>query len=287
MTWEETIIQIRKEPEYSLLVEQAYFDADLLLNLSRFKESEEFKETLDFLKHLKLPLKLLDIGSGNGISAVAFAQLGYEVHAVEPDPSNTVGAGAIRILKERLQLDNLFVYESLAEDIAFDSNSFDVVYVRQAMHHAANLEKFVAECLRVLKPGGRLLTVRDHVIFDKKDKEWFLEMHPLHKFYGGENAYTSEEYKNAFAKAQGTVLQELSYYDSVINYAPETTSDIETKIKKYREGFRTKLKKRLGLLGSLPGMVSLYFLFSGKKNKDVLDERKVPGRMYTYIVAKS
>jgi SAM-dependent methyltransferase len=287
MTWEETIIQIRKEPEYSLLVEQAYFDADLLLNLSRFKESEEFKETLDFLKHFKLPLKLLDIGSGNGISAVAFAQLGYEVHAVEPDPSNTVGAGAIRILKEQLQLDNLFVYESLAEDIAFDSQSFGVVYVRQAMHHAANLEKFVAECLRVLKPGGRLLTVRDHVIFDKKDKEWFLEMHPLHKFYGGENAYTPEEYKNAFAKAHGIVLKELSYYDSVINYAPETTSDIETKIKKFRESFKPQLKKRLGLLGSLPGMVSLYFLFLGNKNKDVLDERKVPGRMYTYIVTKS
>ena len=173
MTWEETIVKIRKEPDYALLVEQAYFDADLHLNVNRFKKSDEFKETLSFLKHLQQPVKLLDIGSGNGISAVAFAQLGYEVHAVEPDPSTTIGAGAIRLLKEELKLENLSIYESLAEDIEFDSHSFDVVYVRQAMHHASELDKFVAECLRVLKPGGRLLTVRDHVIFNEKDKEWF------------------------------------------------------------------------------------------------------------------
>ncbi|PHQ58442.1 MAG: SAM-dependent methyltransferase, partial [Sulfurimonas sp.] len=101
-------------------------------------------------------------------------------------------------------MSNLEIFESFAEDIKFDSNSFDVVYVRQAMHHANDLNKFIGECGRVVKNGGLLLTIRDHVIFDAKDKEWFLESHPLHKFYGGENAYKPEEYESAMENASMT-----------------------------------------------------------------------------------
>ncbi len=112
------------------------------------------------------------------------------VTAVEPDPSLTVGAGAVRKLKEHYELKNLEDYENFAEDINFKSNYFDIVYIRQAMHHANNLNKFIKECVRVLKPNGLLLTIRDHVIYDEKDKNWFLEYHPLHKIYEGENAFT-------------------------------------------------------------------------------------------------
>ena len=69
------------------------------------------------------------------------------------------------------------------------------------MHHAQDLNKFIKESARVLKRGGHLFTIRDHVIFNESDKEWFFQNHPLHKFYGGENAYTAEEYRNAFQQA--------------------------------------------------------------------------------------
>lgn len=287
MTWEETIIAIRQKPKYDDLVKDAYFDQNLELNINRFKNSDEFQETLKYLKAYPPPLKILDVGSGNGITAVSFALMGYEVHAVEPDPSKTVGAGAIRILKDQLNLDRLFIYESLAEDISFESDSFDIVYVRQAMHHAKDLDTFVAECLRVLKPGGLLLTIRDHVVYNTDDKNWFFQMHPLHKFYGGENAYSSDQYRSAFAKANGKVLQELKYYDSVINYAPLSTLDIQKQRNAELRIYKQELFKKIGYLAYMPGLLKAYLSYRGISRVQLLDETKVPGRMYSYIVSKS
>src|SRR5947209_473204 len=90
-----------------------------------------------------------------------------------------------RELIQQTYMDDITVHQSFAEDIGFGDEIFDIVYVRQAMHHAYDLEIFVKECARVLKKGGLFITIRDHVIRDEKDKAWFLEMHPLQKFYGG------------------------------------------------------------------------------------------------------
>ena len=50
MNWEETIKYIRTKPEYEALVRDAYFDENLVLNINRFIQSVEFKETLKLLK---------------------------------------------------------------------------------------------------------------------------------------------------------------------------------------------------------------------------------------------
>ncbi|MBL4651472.1 MAG: class I SAM-dependent methyltransferase [Flavobacteriales bacterium] len=228
---------------------------------------------------------ILDIGCGNGISCISFALEGFQVIAVEPDPSDTIGAGAIRKLKEHYQLNNIEILESYAEDIKFDSNSFDVVYVRQAMHHANDLTKFTGECGRVVKNGGLLLTIRDHVIFDVKDKEWFLESHPLHKFYGGENAYKPEEYESAIKNAGMTITHKLKFYDSVINYFPVTTEELESKEKQELENIKQQLTNKIGLFSNLP------FALSWFKNRlnfpnYLYDEKMTPGRMYSYISVK-
>ena len=216
MTWEETIEYIRTQPEYKDLVEKAYFDANLELNVFRFGKSEEFEETLNIIQnHVPKTKNLLDIGCGNGISAVNFALKGYSVTAVEPDESTTVGAGAIKILKEKLNLNKLEIFEDFAENIKFNDNTFDIVYVRQAMHHANNLNQFLKECVRVLKPNGLLLTIRDHVILNEDDKQWFLKEHVLHKYYNGENAFTAQDYKNAIEMAGAKILNELKYSHKV------------------------------------------------------------------------
>ena len=284
MTWEETIEYIRTLPEYKELVEKAYFDADLELNVCRFKNSFEFKETEAIIKTYAPRAKtILDVGCGNGISTICFAQKGYRVTAVEPDPSVTVGAGAINILKSKFQLDNIDVFQDFAENIKFKNDSFDIIYIRQAMHHANHLNNFVKECVRVLKPGGILLTVRDHVILDEADKQWFLKSHPLQKFYGGENAFTSSEYKEAFKKAGTTIIKELKYYDSVINYFPTTEAEVkkqeQKKIKKQKE----KLQNKINILAKIPLTWWLYKRISGFVP---MDEKAVPGRMYSYITQK-
>lgn len=287
MNWEETIIQIRKNPEYHDLVEMAYFDENLMLNVDRFKNSIEFKETLKLIQqYAPNSKKILDIGCGNGISTISFALNNYQVTAVEPDPSNTIGAGAIRELIKLNHLQNVNVFEDYAENIKFDSNSFDVVYVRQAMHHAYDLKRFILECSRVLKPGGLLLTIRDHVIFNDKDKAWFLEMHPLQKFYGGENAFLPEEYKNAMKIAGLKVVKEIKYYESPINFSPNSQAMIDEKFKELTNKRYINLKNKIGPLADINFVKFLYAKYLDLKNVSVLDETMVPGRMYSYVCIK-
>lgn len=277
MTWEETIQFIRTKPEFQFLVEKAYFEENLPVNVERYRQETEYRETLNKIKmYAPTAKKILDIGSGNGITCISFALEGYEVTTVEPDPSETVGAGAIRILKQHYDLDNLTILEAFAEEINFKDEEFDVVFARQCMHHAYDLQKFVREMSRVLKKGGMFFTVRDHVIFDGKDKQWFLENHPLQKYYGGENAFTSEEYKNAIEKADLKIMEELKFFDSEINFFPEKSSDVENR----KKNFRKQLSKKL-----------LYQIFTSKKEKKVSElltdsEKYIPGRMYSYIAIK-
>lgn len=285
MTWHDTIAYIRSQPEFQDLVRLAYFDSDLTKNVERFGESEEFKETLELVQRWAPDAKtIVDIGAGNGIAAVNFALKGYIVTAVEPDPSTTVGAGAIIGLQQQYQLNNLTVCRSTAENLPLPDNSVDIVYVRQAMHHAANLVQFMANIARVLKKEGLCITVRDHVVFDAADKASFLAAHPLHRFYGGENAFHPNEYIHAMQQAGLTVLKEWKHFDSVLNYFPESTDNILHHTERMDQLLRQSLQKKIGQLAKIPFLFRLYQW----KNKALytLDEQKIPGRMYSYLCIK-
>lgn len=287
MTWEETIKYIRTQPEFKDLVEKAYFEEDLSLNVERFRKSEEFIETLRLLKKYQPNAKtILDIGSGNGISAVSLALKGYHVKTIEPNKSDTVGAGAIKKLKAHYNLSNLDIHEAFAEELKLPDENFDVVYTRQCMHHAYNLEKFVSEAARVSKKGGIFISIRDHVVFNKQDKERFLQSHPLQKFYGGENAFTSIEYKDAMKNAGLKVLREIKYFDSVINYFPTTKEEISNMFKLRKERAIFNLKQKIGVLSKLSLFQKIYFHRIGLNYENVYDEGELPGRMYSYIAIK-
>ena len=287
MTWEETIKFIRTQPEYQFLVEKAYFEEDLVLNVERFIKSEEFIETLQFVKQYAPNAKsILDIGSGNGISSIAFALHGFEVKTIEPDPSETIGAGAIRKLISHYKLDNITVFEAFAEDIAFDKESFDVVYARQCMHHAYNLSKFILEGSRVLKKNGLFMTIRDHVVFDEKDKKWFLENHPLQKYYGGENAFTPQEYKQEMKNAGLKIEKEIKYFDNIINYFPITKEEVIGMYENKKNSALKQLHKKISFLANFKLIQNLYFKKINLNPEKVYDERTIPGRMYSYIALK-
>jgi ubiquinone/menaquinone biosynthesis C-methylase UbiE len=289
MTWEEIIYDIRKRPEFDQLVKDAYLGADLIENVSRFASGEEFTETLKLITSYGInpPANVLDIGAGNGIATVAFAQKGFFVHALEPDPSNTIGAGAIRELVSSLKLTNLIVSEKTAEQLDTHENNFDLVYVRQAVHHANDLSKFVTNAVASLKPGGVYLALRDHVIFDQKDKEWFLQSHPLHKYYGGENAFTLKEYLNAMEEAGLINIRYWKYYESAINYLPISTATLNEKAKNREDLISNSLTSKFGkTIGNWSFIRKWYEKRVERKLGPALDERLVPGRPYSFIGIK-
>lgn len=286
MTWEETILHVRKIPDYENLLKDAYLEKDLLRNASRFKDSEEFKATLGLVEQYQPDAEtLLDIGAGNGISTISFAQKGFHVTAVEPDSSDTVGRGAIAYICSRCKLHTVKIIDSYAEKLPLADNSFDVVYARQALHHAHDLNAFVAEAYRVLKPGGTCITVRDHVVFNASEKKAFLKTHPLHRFYGGENAFSFDEYKSAFIGAGFILEKTIRHFDSVINFAPQTQSEVDNAVSKLGQELRQSLTRRAGRLGML--LLPLYRQYIYGKYGKPHDESRMPGRLYAFIVKKT
>lgn len=269
MNWEQTILEVRATPEYEGLVKDAYLGEDLEDNIKRFRASQEYKAThqeLSALHKQQGAASLLDIGAGNGISAIAFALDGYHVSALEPDPSATIGAAAIRKAAKLFKVeDKVTVVEAWGEKLPFEDASFDVVYGRQVMHHAHDLKQFVAEAARVLKKGGLFMTTRDHVIKDAQDKERFLARHPLHKYYGGENAFTLEEYQTAITDTGLEIVRSLDAAQTPINYDPWG---------------KDRVKEKLGLLGSLPLVADIAL--------GVVKYRlnNISGRLHTFVAIK-
>lgn len=226
MTWEEVILYIRSKPEYKELVHLSYLEEDLHLNVKRFKDSEEFYYTTKWIKRFTKGKNVLDLGAGNGISSISFALSDYIVTALEPDRSNTVGAGAIKRLALDLNLSTVTVVEAYAEKLPFLDGAFDIVYARQSMHHAQDLSTFVMEAYRVLKKGGIFFTLRDHVVDNENQKMEFLTSHPLQKFYGGENAYSQDQYLFSMRSAGFNIKKIMGPYDSILNLFPITKENI-------------------------------------------------------------
>jgi SAM-dependent methyltransferase len=275
LSWEEAVQWLRDQPEKSELVKFCYYDDPLETAAERFLQSEECQEVLSLLTSKKSG-QVLDIGAGRGISSYAFAKSGYEVTALEPNPSLLVGAEAIRQLSSHTGV-NIKVVQDWGETLPFADNTFDIVYGRAVLHHAHDLNQLCKEAARVLKPNGYFIATREHVISKKEDLQKFLDSHALHHLYGGENAYLLAEYLTALDLSGLKTLKTFSPYQSVINYFPMTKSQCQNLVKPF-------LTRRLGnLLGS--SLANLKFL------QDLyvwyLDEKvDYAGRHYSFLAVK-
>ena len=236
-SWEEAVELLRRDPANQDLIFNSYLCVDLLDNGSRFFASAEFTEVLRLLRAYKSDAKdLLDIPGGNGIATYAFAKTGFAVTTVEPDPSPTVGRGAIASVLEKSGL-KANIVNAYGEALPFEAASFDIVYVRQGLHHAANLPRMLAEYTRVLRPGGLLLACREHVVDDYgKSLEAFLASQVDHQLYGGEHAFTLPDYRAAFEQAALVSVLELGPFDSSINLHPMTFEELDISVRCSQKG---------------------------------------------------
>lgn len=222
-TWEEAVIWLKSQPDQADLVRACFFDDPLIDAARRYHGSSEWAAVRELVGPAKG--RALDVGAGLGISSYALARDGWQVTALEPDPSAVVGAGAIRDLAADAHLP-IEVVEQWGEALPFPDASFDLVYGRQVLHHARNLAGLCTEMGRVLKPGGTFLATREHVIFKDADLAVFLADHPLHRIYGGENAYRLRQYKRAIEGAGIRLTRVLNPWASAVNLYPRSADDI-------------------------------------------------------------
>jgi len=278
-TWEQAVRWLRDQPDQQELVRACYYDDPLLEAARRFRASDEWRSV-----SLLLPLRVgeaLDLGAGRGISSYALARDGWNVAAVEPDPSELVGAGAIRRLARDADL-AIRIIQTPAEELPFTDGSFDLVYGRQVLHHARDLRLLCREAARVLKPGGRLVVTREHVISHPADLPAFLAAHPLHRFYGGEHAYLLEDYSDAITSAGLRLVQTFGPFDAAINYFPMSFDE-------WQERCRRPLARVIGRAAAAalthPGTPSGRRLLQSLARR--LSRRcQTPGRLYSFLAEK-
>lgn len=273
-TWEQAIERLRADPQHRAMIEASYLTADVVENARRFGAGEEFDATLALIaRHVPGAAKVLDVPGGNGIATYAFASRGFEVSTVEPDGSASVGRGAIRRVLDHygLQADIVAAY---GEALPFPAGYFDVVYVRQGLHHAKDLRRMVAEYARVLRPGGLLLGCREHVVDNYGESlQRFLDSQVDHQLYGGENAFTLADYRAAIESAGLALVEVIEPYDSPINLHPNSVPELGRKVLETTAG---RLLRKV-----LPDRTVVAIgLWQLKRSRR-------PGRLHTFVARKS
>jgi ubiquinone/menaquinone biosynthesis C-methylase UbiE len=128
---------------------------------SRYATSRFHQSSPDLEHMLKaVPLtgreQVLDVGTGTGHTALAFAPQVASVIGLDMTEAMLVEARALaaeqRAINTDFELGN-------AMDLPYDSNRFDLVTCRVCAHHFADVRRAVEEMARVLRPGGHLLVV--------------------------------------------------------------------------------------------------------------------------------
>lgn len=278
LTWEEAVQLLRDHPKQHDLVKACYYDDPLLESAERFWNSLEWHAMKKYIPIPENGMQALDLGAGRGISSHALAKDGWLVTALEPNKSDLVGAGAINEIAKQTALP-ITVVSEYSEQLPFSNNVFDFVHCRQVLHHARDLPQTCREIFRVLKPGGMMISTREHVISKREDLQTFLDAHPLHCFYGGENAFLLDDYLAAIRSSGLNITQVLAPYDSVINYFPMTEEQC----------FEIYAKRIILLLGRRLGKYLLHRnKWLMKKLVAIANERDhMPGRLYSFVAMKN
>jgi ubiquinone/menaquinone biosynthesis C-methylase UbiE len=271
----EAMDRLRADPQFADLIRDIYLGPDPVVEARRFEQSAEWQETRRLLGARVEGARVVDLGAGAGIASYAFVQAGArEVLAIEPWTGAAVGRDAIN----SLGLVSIVTVDARGEAMPIETGSVDIVYARQTLHHAGDLNQMLVEIARVLRPGGVMFSCRDHVVDDDDQLAAFLATHPVHQLAGGEHAYPLEAYLAAIRSAGLRVKTVLGPWDSVINAFPHVRSQAALKGEP-----RRRLVRRWGTAGRvmarIPGVKRLV-------RWQIARERQ-PGRPYSFAATKN
>jgi ubiquinone/menaquinone biosynthesis C-methylase UbiE len=161
-------------------------------------------ETLAAWGRAQRPVRVLDVATGGGHTALAFAGIAREVVAC--DLTEPMLVAARRFIAGRGASNVRYAVGDVAA-LPFGDGVFDLVTCRIAAHHFADPVGAVREARRVLRPAGTFL-VQDILGHDDAEANAFIREVETRRDPSHVRSYRAAEWK-AFLRAAGfTVMEE-------------------------------------------------------------------------------
>jgi hypothetical protein len=119
------------------------------------------------------------------------------------------------------------------------------------------------------------------VISTLEDLQTFLDQHPLHHLYGGENAFLLRDYTKAIRSGGLKINKLLAPYDSAINYFPATEEQIDNVCVSHA----AKLTgRRFAYYLARSSFTGPHFKWLCRKSFNALTQS--PGRLFSFVAIK-
>lgn len=167
----------------------------------------------------KKGITALDIGFGTGFPLIELAmRLGNTSAVYGIDPWKE----AIEIAKEKIEcysVTNINIIEGVAESIPLADNSVDLIVSNNGINNVADMDKALAECARILKPGGQFVFTMnlDQSMFEFygqmesvfREMNMLNEIEHIHEHIAHKRP--SVETVKASLQKQGFIIKDLEY----------------------------------------------------------------------------
>jgi 2-polyprenyl-3-methyl-5-hydroxy-6-metoxy-1,4-benzoquinol methylase len=175
----------------------------------RIQESlDAYENHLAFvLQHLHGPARILDVGAGGGVLAVALRRLGHSVTAIDNWKEYDGVASPMGHRKDILQIlsDNqvqLKIADIMAQAMPLEDESFDLVLLMDVIEHLKEPGMVLRDIHRLLKPEGVFIMVTPNLsrighrlrfLYGKSPNWEVLDWCYAPNFFGHVREYTKEE----------------------------------------------------------------------------------------------
>ena len=140
-----------RRPFVRTLFDDAAEHYDWVCALGSFGSGQHYRRTALARSGLCAGMRLLDVATGTGLVA-------REATRILRDPGAVIGldpsGGMLRQARKTLAIP---LVQGTVEELPFANGHFDFLCMGYALRHVADLGVAFRECLRVLKPGGRVL----------------------------------------------------------------------------------------------------------------------------------
>jgi len=194
---------VDEEKEYYSLNERVFRKLAPFYDLIATPITKVRKQVVDFAG-VKAGAKVLDVATGTGKQAVAFARQGYDVTGID------ISDDMLKIARKKNEYPNLNFMPADATVLPFESGNFDVAMISFALHDmlVTIREKALKELVRVTKRAGTIVVV-DYSLPQNKIGRFLI--YNVVRFYEGKTYrdFITSDLKRLLSEAGIEVKEEL------------------------------------------------------------------------------